>query len=106
MFINVETASVNGYVSERPFVISTDAIAYAYPCCTRNNDGNIAFEDAMAAKDIEVVLTSGTTIRISLKKKTFKEFVDLLHEKTNKSRVEVSNPKSKSGAEKSFHITQ
>ena len=106
MFINVEAASVNGYVSKRPFAISTDAIAYVYPCCRRDNEGNIAFEDAMAAKDIEVVLTSGTTICIILKKKTFKDFVSLLHEKTNKSRVEVSNPKSKSGADVSFHIVQ
>ena len=105
MFINIDTASVNGFVSDRPFVINTDAIAYAYPV----GDGVVTdtdFESAMASKDVRVVLTNGKEIRITLKKKNFKEFVDYLHAKTDKERVEISNPKTKSGSEISLHITQ
>lgn len=105
MFINIDTASVNGFVSDRPFVVNTDAIAYAYPVC----DGVVTdtdFESALASKDVRVVLTNGTEIRIALKKKNFKEFVEYLHAKTDKERVEVSNPKTKNGSDISFHITQ
>lgn len=67
---------------------------------------NTDFESAMASKDVRVVLTNGKEIRIALKKKNFKEFVEYLHAKTDKERVEVSNPKTKNGSDISFHITQ
>ena len=105
MFINIDTASVNGFVSDRPFVINTDAIAYAYPVC----DGVVTdtdFESGMASKAVKVVLTNGKEISIALREKNFKQFVDYLHRKTDKERVEVSNPKTKNGSDISFHITQ
>lgn len=105
MFLNIDTASVNGFVSDRPFVINTDAIAYAYPVC----DGVVTdtdFESAMASKEVRVVLTNGKEIRITLKKKNFKEFAEYLHVKTDKQSVTISNPRSKTGVPESLHITQ
>lgn len=104
MFINIDTASVDGHVSDRPFVINTEAIAYAYPV----GNGIVTdtnFETAMTSKEVRVVLTNGTVFRIVLKKKNFKEFVEYLHEKTDKQSVAISNARSKNGIE-SLHIIQ
>ena len=102
MFIKVNKAKVDGYVSTRPFVLNTDHILYAYPLVS-TEDGSVSVKDAASTNEIEAVFANGKRIIIELSKSDFCVFAEIL---CAPQTITVANTKCDNGSYRAFKISE